>query len=478
MFSRTSFFFVSLLSVFLSGISIVNAQDTLSVNEVSVQHNVIIGNIFIEGNKRTRDNIILRELTFKSGDSILMDELMKQFELSKNNLHNIGLFNQEIINIKNWSGDSVDVLISVKERWYTIPLPAFNLYDRNFNVWWVEHDHEIKWIQFGGRFYQKNLTGRNDDLRAELLLGYQQRYSLQYSLPWFDAAQKHGISLQCSYSLSKNLTYALENNKELIHEDIDHYQRKSFNSSADIFFKPGHHYKYTFNFGYRSANINDSIAILNPDYFGEGKTNQKYLFARFAFNRDYRDVVAYPLKGNYIEASIAKLGFGLFDDVNIWEINGTYNQYVKLSKKWFLSSQNKIKISFAPYQAYSMERGIGYGGNYISGYEYYAIDGQSFGLTKLNLKNEFLKIKIKTLGNNPFTKGAEIPFSIFARVYADAGYVKDDLYYQNNPLANEFLFGYGVALDLVLIYDTSLRFEYSVNRMGEHALFYHFSTYF
>jgi hypothetical protein len=95
-----------------------------------------------------------------------------------------------------------------------------------------------------------------------------------------------------------------------------------------------------------------------------------------------------------------------------------------------------------------------------------------------NLKNELLKIHIKTLENNPFTKGAEIPFSIFARVFADAGYVKDDLYYQNNFLANQFLFGTGVAIDLVLIYDTSFRFEYSVNRMGEHALFYHFSTYF
>jgi outer membrane protein assembly factor BamA len=370
-------FSLLLLSLFLFQLEICNAQ--LQQDSISSlpENKIIIRKILIEGNRRTRENVILRELTFKTGDSVSQDGLMNQFEKSKNQLHNLGLFNQEIINIINWNNNSVDVLITVKERWYTIPVPAFNLYDRNFNVWWVEHNHDIKWIQFGGRFYQKNLTGRNDDLRAELLFGYQQRYSLQYTLPYFDNIQKHGLSLSCSYSIGKSVTYALQDNKELIYEDVDAYQKKSFNASADVFYKPGHHFKYTLNFGYRSAIIKDTIAELNPDYFLNGNTNQQYFFARLVFNMDYRDIVAYPLKGNYLAASIAKLGFGFFDDVNIWQINVNYNHYFALSKKWFISSQNKLKISFPLNQPYNLERGVGYGSDYVSGYEYYAIDGQS-----------------------------------------------------------------------------------------------------
>ncbi|MFI5134585.1 MAG: BamA/TamA family outer membrane protein [Chitinophagales bacterium] len=471
-------FAYTLLIFLFSGIKITLAQILPQQNDSATTHYIHIRQILVDGNRRTREQTILREMTLVKGDSVSPDALMKQIEVSRNQVLNTGLFNEVTMNIKNWTSDSLDLAVSVKERWYTIPVPALDLYDRNFNVWWVDHNHDIRWIQAGLRLYQNNLTGRNDNLKLEALFGFKQTFAIDYLLPYFDAVQKYGFHFAASFNQSRNISYQLINNKELIYEDVNAYQRKIFESSADLFYRPGFHYRYTATLGYKYSFVMDTIAELNPDYFKNGATIQQFMYARLAFTRDYRDIVAYPLKGNFFEATVTKLGFGLFDDVNIWSATAAFSQYVSLGKKWYLSSQTKVKFSFPSDQPYDLTGGLGFGNDYVSGYEYYAIDGQSMGFTKLNLKNQIFKFEIPTPAKNPFTKGAKLPFVIYGRAYVDAGYVRDKTFYADNPLDNKFLIGGGVGIDLVLIYDTTLRFEYSINKMGEHALFFHSSTLF
>ena len=56
-------------------------------------NNLVVYNIDLLGNKRTKEHIILRELTFKQGDTIAQNLLEKYLEQSKINLRNIELFN-------------------------------------------------------------------------------------------------------------------------------------------------------------------------------------------------------------------------------------------------------------------------------------------------------------------------------------------------------------------------------------------------
>jgi hypothetical protein len=113
----------------------------------------------------------------------------------------------------------------------------------------------------------------------------------------------------------------------------------------------------------------------------------------------------------------------------------------------------------------------------VNGYEYYVVDGQGFGNARIGISNELLSLKIKTF-SNPFLQNNALPFAIFGRVFANIGYVKDNMNDLQNPLANELLLGYGVGVDIRFVYDTVLRFEYSFNKMGEHGLFFHASTFF
>ena len=69
-------------------------------------------------------------------------------------------------------------------------------------------------------------------------------------------------------------------------------------------------------------------------------------------------------------------------------------------------------------------------------------------------------------------------YSLYLSVFTDLAYVIDNQNSQNNDLSNSLLFGRGCSLDYVTYYDKLLRIEYSLNRLGEKAVFLHFSSPF
>ncbi len=468
-----------LMIAFIGPDFVANAQsDSLAYKPDSSLAFVTIHSILIEGNRKTKPQIVLREITFLTDDTLTLPDLTSEIEESRNNLMNIGLFNEVVINIKNWVGDAIDINVIVRERWYTFPVPSLDLYDRNLNVWWVEHNHDLKWLQFGLRYYQQNVRGRDEDLKLALLFGYSQLYQVQYNIPYINARQDLGLKFNTSYSRSKNITYGFANNKDLIYQDVDEFQKRNLLIQTDIIYKPAFYNRYVFTLSYNDNKISDTAALLNPDYFLNGQTYQRYFTAQATIIRDYRDIAAYPLNGSYFEITLSKLGIGLFDNVNLISGSARYDHYIPFGKNWFVSSQNKVKLSFPTKQPYNLDRGLGYSKDYVSGYEYYVIDGQSYGYTKLDLKNRLLNVKLKTSENNPFLKGARIPITLYARMFINAGYVKDDLYFENNPLNNTLLLGGGLGFDLSLIYDTTFRFDYAINKLGEHGFYFHVNSFF
>src|SRR5574339_945401 len=120
---------------------------------------VQINRIFIIGNRLTRDHIILRELSMKSGDTVNVAELDFRLEQDKKKIYNTRLFNTVEIRKLEVDTGLVDLLIDLDERWYTFPSPIFELSDRNFNEWWQNYDHDFKRVNYGPRLYQFNMRG-------------------------------------------------------------------------------------------------------------------------------------------------------------------------------------------------------------------------------------------------------------------------------------------------------------------------------
>jgi len=65
-----------------------------------------------------------------------------------------------------------------------------------------------------------------------------------------------------------------------------------------------------------------------------------------------------------------------------------------------------------------------------------------------------------------------VPFRIFGRIYSNAGYV-----YNPNPglnhLNNRMLFSGGIGLDVVTVYDVSIKLDWSFNQLGQNGLYLH-----
>ena len=117
---------------------------------------VMIADIAIHGDKKTRPYIIERDIPFKQGEYILMGDLRKKLVTAQQQLMNSALFNSADVYIHTQLGELVFIGVDLKERWYLFPLPYFKLVDRNFNQWWVEQKASLNRVNYGIKFSQKS----------------------------------------------------------------------------------------------------------------------------------------------------------------------------------------------------------------------------------------------------------------------------------------------------------------------------------
>mgnify|MGYP006139606093 FL=1 len=116
--------------------------------------------------------------------------------------------------------------------------------------------------------------------------------------------------------------------------------------------------------------------------------------------------------------------------------------------------------------------------DYVRGYEYYVVDGQSYWLSKTAAKYALIE---KTTFDIPYVKMKQFNkshYSLYLGVFSDLGYVIDNQNQEQNSINNSILWGKGIALDYVTYYDKLLRIEYSINALGEKGVFLHFSSPF
>ena len=107
----------------------------------STDAKLYIRSVILKGNKVTRSQVILRELSFKAGDSISLNELDFILKEDTRKLQNTLLFNEVQINsFFVGESDVADIEIEMIERWYIWPSIIFEFADRNFNQWYLTKD--------------------------------------------------------------------------------------------------------------------------------------------------------------------------------------------------------------------------------------------------------------------------------------------------------------------------------------------------
>jgi outer membrane protein assembly factor BamA len=439
-----------------------------------------IRRIFIIGNRVTRDRIILRELSFREGDYVHSAELPIIIDRDQKKLFNTHLFNTASVKTLDLEPGKIDIVVNVNERWYTIPEPRFSLSDRNFNEWWQNYNHDFHRVIYGLKLYQSNMRGRNETLLFKALFGFQHEFGLGYKIPYIDKKQKQGLIFNLEYIETKNLAYRTLEHK-LLYLQSRSLLKTARRASVTYTYRNSFYEIHSIGAEYKSSNINDSVYILNNNYFGAGKKRQRYASLTYQFSSDHRDVFAYPLTGYQFLFSISKLGLGLGDDINKTELSITYARYIELKKKIYFSNLSNIYWSTPDKQPYSNYGALGgFQKPFVKGYEIYIIEGPYYFLNKSTLKTKLFK---NIFHWSFMPRGfREIPISIYPKIYFDLGYVQNYSYYQKNDmntlLTNKIIGGAGTGVDLFASYDVVLRLEYTYNFLGNSGFYLHIKKEF
>ena len=96
-----------------SGPPILPGQAELSGEEPSADNSAsfTIREILISGNKRTKENIILREIPFRSGEKYALQDLVRKFEDARRQLMNTALFHTVEVAMHKTEGSVIDGII-------------------------------------------------------------------------------------------------------------------------------------------------------------------------------------------------------------------------------------------------------------------------------------------------------------------------------------------------------------------------------
>lgn len=434
-----------------------------------------IKNILISGNKKTQEQVIIRELGFGIGDSLPVSNIAGVLDRLKLNLLNTKLFSEVQMNVKNWDDCGLDLEVKVVEKWYIIPIPIFQLADRNLNEWWVDRNHDFKRIQYGVTLDWANFRGRNEKLIISASLGFAQMFNINYEMPNLSKNGKLGASFNIMMMQTKRMPYDTYKDKLVFYYDDDMIKRSMDLSSRLLIHKNiyiQHYIEGKFSYQW----VDDKVSELNKDYFLNGANHQLAVSLEYGFDIDKRTLKAYPTRGYQVQGSVTNFGLGLQKQVNVSTASFFVSKFFTLDKYERHSTGHSLKLkgSYPSKQPYNIQSGLGYEQDFVRGYELYVIDGQSYAL----IKNEYryrlgsLRLAFNKKKSSNYSKQV-FPIDFYLKTYLDAGYVEDKYFTKSNTLRNQWMIGTGVGLDVLILYDKLIRMEYSINREKQHGFFIH-----
>ncbi|MFM8806262.1 MAG: POTRA domain-containing protein [Sphingomonadales bacterium] len=432
---------------------------------------LLVASITVVGNKKTRPNIITREVPFSPGQSYGLQELADLFETAQQQLMNTTLFHSVKVSAGQFDGNCVEVVVQVVERWYIFPFPYFKLIDRNFNQWLIDQKASLKRVNYGTKLLYNNVTGRNDRIRVWLFTGYTQQASLSYERPYFDKQLRWGYRLFMNTAKAKEINYNTIDDKQMFWRSDNQFARQFSSFGGELTYRKKLFARHQFGLTYFTEQVLDTIVQMNPDYFFGGLTRVRFPEFSYRFSYQKVDYIPYPLTGQAYRIRFTKGGWN--KETRVWQLHGEAFRSWPIGADYFLSMQAYAGIKLPFTQPFFNRRFLGYGDIFLRGYEYYVIDGVAGGYLRASLTRELAEVRLPVPEVIRRKKGlTNVPIRIFARVFANSGYVHNPQP-GLNQLNNKPLHAAGIGIDLLSLYDITFRFEYSFNQLGQNGLFLH-----
>lgn len=436
------------------------------------QRGYTVGKIVIHGNKVTKNFIVIRELAFRKGDTLYTGDMLNSINRSEFNLNNTLLFHFVTI-VPQFEGKTVRFDIHLRERWYVWPYPMIENADRNLNTWLQNKDFQR--LTYGIDLWINNFRGRNEILQIKAETGFERTLAGYYSKPFIDRKKRFGIKFGGGYAMNKEVNYGSEKNRRLFYR-ADSPQRENIFAEVVLTYRQKLYTRQELSLKINNYAVADSITALSRDftYLNNNQNESDFFTLSYLLKHDKRDFIIYPLRGYMFLVKARKTGLGLLPgSPDLLELYSEVHNHLRLGKRLRLSTGIYGRLNLLDDPPYLHQQGLGYG-DFVRGYELYVMDAQHYFVSRNNIKFTLVKPKTKKFDFLPSEAFNTAFYAVYANLFADAGYAEDQLYFDQNPLSNKWLAGYGAGLDFVTYYDLILRMEYSLTIDGNRGLYFHF----
>ncbi|MEP0274514.1 POTRA domain-containing protein [Ekhidna sp.] len=433
-----------------------------------------INQIIIEGNFKTKPQMITRELSFEEGQIYQRYQLDSMFIWDKNRIYNTNLFNEVSIDLVNTTNGSTDVKITVEERWYFYPFPIFRLVDRNFNDWWVNRDRDLSRVNYGIKLTQFNFRGRGEMLRLWLQTGFETALNVQYRIPYIDKKQRNGLLISSSFFETKNVPVITRENIRRFTSSETDVLRRAYRTSVRHSYRSSFYSFHLTTLGHIRLDVADTVARINENYLGDGRTQQQHLWLGYRFVWDKRNNRNYPTSGEWYRVGLFKHGLGIYNDgVNFWRARLGLTKYWTFKDNFFLVTNLSGLSTFpAKDRSYFNYYSIGFLTEVLRGYDLRIIEASSYVLQRNEFKHQLFGRKYNISKVMPLRQFRTFPITVYGKIYFDQGYAVGYPDYDGSDLlTDQYLYSYGTGLDLVLVNDITFRFELSRTAQNETFFF-------
>jgi len=278
---------------------------------ISEKDKVRIGQIFVTGNTKTRDNVIRRELKIFEGDTFSA----KSIEDSTNRLKKLDYFESvEIVPVDTSEKEVVDLNVKVKEK-QTGSLSVGGGYSSEDGLFVT------------GQIQQKNLFGKGEYISLKAYLGQQaSRYMLSYTEPWvFGTPLSLGIDIY---------------NWVRVYQD---FTKDAYGFKLRAGYPLGQYTAVTGYYGWENAKISSLDAVASEDpLFNQSLNYETKAGFGFAFERNTTDHPFLPTKGTYVGAALEYDSKDLGGDYNLFKHEYHVGMYYPLFWKFVAHLRGQI----------------------------------------------------------------------------------------------------------------------------------------
>ncbi len=453
--------------VCVGGVSVCAQQPAYTTDSLYIRA------IHFYGNKVTKERSITRELAYRPGTRIASHALDSLLRLEREKLFNTNLFNRVEVRASLVAPpDTIELNISLAERWFVWPRPILEPADRSFSEWWNNRGGDLSRVNYGLNYKQQNIGGSRKSLSLTAQLGFVRRLSMRFNVPFIDQKQRTSLALMASYEDNNAVSYITQRHKFVEVNDPDNVLVRRYHAGLHVGRRNKFYTSHHWGMSFRSTFVNDTVPQLNPDYFLDGRNSLRYMAFNYQFTYDRRDLARYPLRGHYLSFGVQQLGLGIFNELNLTRTDWTLAKFFDVGHSLYFSTLLSGKISFPRRQPYAEFRALGYQNNLIRGLDNFVVEGQHAFVWRNTLRWQLLDRGFDFSKLIPIPQLVRGDVAVYPKLYADGGYLHNSFVTDDNrALSNRPIGGAGIGIDIVLYRNIVFQFEYSVSSRGDRGLF-------